>query len=71
MEGTPLSNACDWLAENPTESVVAASRIFGVPESTIQTSITQLAQPQCPQRGGQNKVLTIMQVEVLKQWIIR
>jgi transposase len=70
MEGTPLSNARDWLVENPTKSVVAASRIFGVPESTIRASITRLAQPQ-RQRGGHNKVLTTAQVEALKKWILR
>ena len=69
MEETPLSNARKWLAENPTESVAVASRIFRVPESTIRRSITRLAQPRY-QRGGHNKVLSTAQVEALKKWIL-
>jgi hypothetical protein len=66
MEGTPLSDARQWLAENLTESVAAASRIFHVPKSTLQSSITRHRQP--PQRqGGHNKVLTTAQLEALKQ----
>ena len=68
MEGTPLSNACQWVAENPTESVAVAARIFGIPKSTLQSRITRR---RATQNGGQNKVLTTAQIEALKQWIIR
>ena len=63
MEGTPLSNAREWLAENPSESIAAASRIFKVKASTLRMSITR---PQRQQHGGQNKVLTTTQIEALK-----
>ena len=73
MEGTPLSNARDWLAENPLETIAVASRLFGVPDSTIWTSIKRLAQPRQPQRqqGGLNKIPITAQIEALKKWIIR
>jgi hypothetical protein len=58
MEGTPLSNARNWLTENPSKSVAVASRLFSVPESTIRTSITRLAQGPRRQQGGLNKMLT-------------
>jgi hypothetical protein len=45
MEGTPLSNARQWLADNLTESVTVASRIFHVLRSTLQSSMQQLQQP--------------------------
>lgn len=67
MEGTPLSNAYQWVAENPTESIAVAARIFKIPKSTLQSHITQR---KATQNGGQNKVLTIAQIEALKQWII-
>lgn len=70
MERTSLSNARDWLLENPAETVSAASRIFGVRRSTLQSSIDRLAQPQ-RQQGGLNKVLSATQVEALKKSIIR
>ena len=72
MEGTPLSNACKWLAENPTESATTASRIFKVPRSTIRSSISRTAQRQRPpQQGGKNKVLSAAQTEALKKWILK
>ncbi|KFY45855.1 hypothetical protein V494_00721 [Pseudogymnoascus sp. VKM F-4513 (FW-928)] len=70
MEETPLSNARQWLAENPTESVAATARLFGVPKSTLQSSITRLRQPR-RQQGGHNKLLTPAQLEALKGWIIQ
>jgi hypothetical protein len=39
MEGAPLSNARDWLTENPLETIAVASRLFGVPDPTIRASI--------------------------------
>ena len=69
MEGTPLSNACEWLAANPSESAGVASRIFKVPRSTIQSRIARAA-PKKPPHGGQNKVLSIAQTEALKKWIL-
>lgn len=44
MEGTPLSNACEWLAANPSESASVVSRIFKVPRSTIRSSISRATQ---------------------------
>ena len=68
MEGTPLSNAREWLAENPSESIAVASRIFKVKAPTLRMSISR---PQRQRKGGQNKVLTTTQIEALKQWIIQ
>ena len=68
MEETPLSEARNWLAENPTESIAVAARIFRVPKSSLQSSLTRAHQPR---RGGQNKVLTTAQLEALKLWIIQ
>ena len=68
MEGTPLSKACKWLSENPSESIDAASRIFKIHRSTIRSSINR-AGPKQP-RGGKNKVLSAAQTEALKQWIL-
>ncbi|KFZ23918.1 hypothetical protein V502_01603 [Pseudogymnoascus sp. VKM F-4520 (FW-2644)] len=70
MEGTPLSDAREWLAGNPTESTAVAARIFRVPKSTLQSSIARTRQPP-RHRGGQNKVLSTTQIEALKQWIIK
>ena len=70
MEGTPILNACNWLAENPSKSVAVATRLFGVLESSIRSRIAQLAQPQ-RQIGGLNKMLTATQIEALKKWIVR
>jgi hypothetical protein len=53
MEGTPISNAREWLAENPSESIIAASRIFKVPESTLRMSLKRRAQ-NLPPKGGRN-----------------
>ena len=69
MEGTPLSNACEWLAENPSETATTASRIFKVPKSTIQLRISRQAQ-QLPCRDGKNRVLSTAQTEALKKWIL-
>ena len=68
MEGTPLSNACEWLAANPSESIGAASRIFKVPNSTIRSKIARAAAPK-PPHGGYNRVLSAAQTEALKEWI--
>ena len=68
MEGSPLSNACEWLAANPSESASTASKIFKVPRSTIRSRITR-AVPQKQPHGGHNKVLSIAQIEALKEWI--
>lgn len=70
MESSPLSEARQWFQENPSESVAAASPIFKVPKSSLQSSITRLTQPRLPQ-GGLNRVLTIAQIEALKKWIIK
>ncbi|KFY61105.1 hypothetical protein V496_05159 [Pseudogymnoascus sp. VKM F-4515 (FW-2607)] len=70
MEGTPLFDACEWLAANPSETVSTASRIFKVPQSTTRSKITRAAQParKLP-HGGQNRVLSTGQTEALKTWI--
>ncbi|KFY57139.1 hypothetical protein V496_06529 [Pseudogymnoascus sp. VKM F-4515 (FW-2607)] len=68
MEGTPLSNACEWLAANPSESMDVASRLFKVPKSSIQSRITRAALRK-PPHGGQNRVLSTGQTEALKAWI--
>jgi hypothetical protein len=72
MEGTPLSNAREWLAENPSESRRVASRIFQVPESTLRGSIKRRIQNPNPQqsKGGKNRVLSTIQTEALKKWIL-
>jgi hypothetical protein len=68
MEGTPLSNAREWLAENPSESIITACRIFKVPETTLRTSLKWRTRKLA--HGGQNKVLTTAQSEALKKWIL-
>ena len=68
MEGTPLSNACEWLTANPSETISVASRIFKVPRSTIRSKIARAAKP--PPHGGQNRVLSIAQTKALKEWIL-
>ena len=70
MEGTPLSNACEWLAENPSETATTASRIFKVPTSTIRSSIRRQPAQQLPRRGGKNKVLSTAQTEAIRKWIL-
>ena len=71
MEGTPLSNAREWLVENPSETATTASRIFKIPTSTIRSSIRR-QKPQLPSSGsgGKNKVLSTAQTEALKKWIL-
>jgi hypothetical protein len=69
MEGTPLSKACEWLSESPSESIDAASRIFKVHRSTLRSSINQSAQQKQP-RKGKNRVLSNAQTEALKKWIL-
>ncbi|KFY97969.1 hypothetical protein V498_01766 [Pseudogymnoascus sp. VKM F-4517 (FW-2822)] len=68
MEETPLSQARKWLLENPTESVAATARLFHIPKSSLQSHITR---HRATQNGGQNRVLTIAQLEALKLWIIQ
>jgi hypothetical protein len=68
MEDPILSDAREWLAENPSESVAAASRIFKVSKSTLQSSITRLNRTRVG-REGHNKLLTIAQTKALKEWI--
>ncbi|KFY32618.1 hypothetical protein V493_00029 [Pseudogymnoascus sp. VKM F-4281 (FW-2241)] len=69
MEETPLSEACKWLSENPSESIDAASRIFKIHRSTIRSRINRSARTKKP-RGGKNKVLSTAQTEALKAWIL-
>lgn len=69
MEDPILSDAREWLVANPSESVAAASRIFKVSKSMLQSSITQLNRIRVG-RGGHNKLLTIAQTKALKEWII-
>ena len=71
MEGTPLSKAREWLAENPSESINVAGRIFKVPESTLRMSIKRRTRNIQPIKGGQNKVLSTAQTEALKKWILQ
>ena len=68
MEGTQLNKATAWVIENPTESIAVACRLFGVPRSTLRSSVTRAAQPQVS-HGGHNKILSDTQVTALKQWI--
>lgn len=70
MEGPSISEARQWLQENPSKSVAATSCIFKVPKSSLQSSITRLTQPRL-QQGGLNRVLTVAQIEALKKWIIK
>lgn len=70
MERPSISKARQWLQENPSESVAATSRIFKVPKSSLQSSITRLTQPRL-QQGGLNRVLTVAQIKALKKWIIK
>jgi transposase len=68
MEDPILSDAREWLVANPSESVAAASRIFKVSKSTLQSLITRLNHTRVS-RGGHNKLLTIAQTKALKEWI--
>lgn len=68
MEDPILSDARDWLAANPSESIAAASRIFKVKKSTLQSSITRLNRKRVGRRG-QNKLLTATQIKAIKEWI--
>jgi hypothetical protein len=70
MEDPILAEAREWLIANPNETVTTASRIFKMPRSSLQPSITRLATPNRPGKGGQNKVLTLAQVEAIRKWII-
>ena len=63
MEGSTLSDAYEWLAENPTESVAVAAQLFHVPKSSLQSHITRKK----AQHRGQNKMLTTAQMGALKQ----
>ena len=56
MEGTPLSNAYKWLAENPSESASVASRIFCVLRSSIQSSISCLQRQSQKQKQKQKEL---------------
>jgi hypothetical protein len=69
MEDPVLSEAREWLTDNPSESVATASRIFKVKKSTLQSSITRLNRLRVG-LGGQNKLLTPAQIRALKKWII-
>jgi transposase len=68
MEDPILSEAREWLTANPSESIATASRIFKVPKSTLQMSITRLNRVRVG-RGGRNKLLTAAQTKALKKWI--
>ncbi|KFY03079.1 hypothetical protein V490_00302 [Pseudogymnoascus sp. VKM F-3557] len=59
----------EWLTTKSSESVATASRIFKVPRSSLQSSITLLKRKP-KRRGWQNRLLTVAQTETLKSWII-
>ena len=67
---TIISNAREWLVENPSESINAACRIFKVPESTLRLSIKRRIKNPQQRKGGQNKVLSTAQTEALNKWIL-
>jgi hypothetical protein len=67
MEDPRLSEACEWLIANPSESISATSRLFKVPRTTLSSA---MARTHAHARGGQNKILTTTQIQGLKNWII-
>ena len=69
LQSTRLNEAKAWLTENPSESVRVASKIFKIPQSTLQSSVTRKPNPQV-RHGGHNRVLSDSQILALKKWIL-
>jgi hypothetical protein len=85
MEDSSLSEACEWLIANHSESISATSRLFKVPRSTLSDAMarththTRTRTRTCTRthtytythaKGGQNKILTTTQIQGLKNWIM-
>ena len=69
-----LQNAIDFLNKNPTETIAAAARIYRVNPVTLRMRRTPPRRPpnQSPKpRGGNNKILSDIQVIAIQRYIQR
>ena len=62
-----LASAKQFLAENPTESKAAVSKIYGLNVKTLTASIRRNTTK--PKTGGQNKILKSHETETIHQFI--
>jgi transposase len=69
-----LQEALQWLFEHSDEQTSTAARIFGLKPNTLQKAIRRTDKrvdiDKRVKKGGQNRVLTNTQIQVLKKWII-
>jgi len=70
-----IQDALEFAHMNPTEKGVVASRIFGVNYATLQSRKRRQSQVSkattTTTRGGQNKILSDVQNESIRQYIRR
>jgi len=68
-----MQDALEFARMNPTEKGVVASRIFGVNYATLQSRKRRQSQVSkaTTTRGGQNKILSEVQNESIRQYIRR
>jgi len=66
-----LSNATAFKLEYPEEKATTAARIYNVNENTIRTFLHRERQRDGPavKRGGQNKILSDIQVEAIYKYV--
>lgn len=65
-----IKNAKQFLKENPSESMIAAARIFNVAYTTLKNSIYRdRCSESVEKRGESNKILQQHQVEAIHKFI--
>ena len=67
---TRLSQALEWLQENPSEKNSTTARVFGIKESSIRVAaLRQSSKPKATRKGGQNQVLSQTQRDAILRYI--
>jgi hypothetical protein len=65
----PLSQAKAFLEAYPTENPTTAARIYKVNASTLRSYRCRTKLPSKPRTGGQNKVLSQVQIEAVYKYV--
>ena len=70
---TRLSQALEWLQENPSEKKSTTARVFGIKESSIRVAALRQkrhgSKPKATRKGGQNQVLSQTQRDAILRYI--
>jgi len=68
---TSFSNAIAFKHEHPEETAATAARIYHVNDETVRTTLLREKQREgpAPKHGGNNKILSEVQVEAIYKYI--